>query len=251
MAGRLVVFGHPRRRYSSAVDPESIAAVAVLNDPTRTALFAWIRRCDEPVTREAAAQAVGISRKLAAFHLDRLVGAGLLETAATTGPRRVGRAPKLYRPADQDVAVSIPPRRPSFLADLLLTAISEADSRGESASATVLAVAEQRGRAVGAAEADRRRVGRLGPERALTVAREVLRPLGYEPSTVDDDALRLRNCPFHRLAREHTQLVCGMNEAFLTGVLDGLRARGVTAVLRPDAATCCVQICRADRSAHS
>ena len=35
---------------------------------------------------------------------------------------------------------------------------------------------------------------------------------GYEPR-IKDAAILLANCPFDALAREHTELVCGMNLA--------------------------------------
>ena len=61
---------------------------------------------------------------------------------------------------------------------------------------------------------------------------------GFEPY-LDGDVVRLRNCPFHRLAREHTELVCGMNLAMLSGVLtrvdDDVEAR-----LEPAPDRCCV-----------
>jgi hypothetical protein len=43
----------------------------------------------------------------------------------------------------------------------------------------------------------------------------------------------LGNCPFHALAREHTQTVCGMNQHLLRGVLHGLGERAYTACPSP------------------
>src|SRR5215218_1846854 len=80
-------------------DPAVVASVAVLADGVRRSLFDFVRRAPGAVTREQAASAVGISRNLAAFHLDKLVNAGLLVThtgAVVTG--RVGRRPVHYAP---------------------------------------------------------------------------------------------------------------------------------------------------------
>ena len=225
------------------MDREAVAAVALLNDATRAALFEVVQRAAAPVTRDEAARAVGISRKLAAFHLDRLAESGLLVSAAAR-PHRVGRAPKVYRPSGRDVLVSVPPRDSGTLAQLLLEAVA-AESSG-SVGRTVREVAEARGRALGSAEAARRRAGRLGPERSMHAAADVLGEQGYEP-TLDADAVRLRNCPFHAMARQHPELVCGMNHALVAGVLRGLGARGVRALLAPDPNACCVQIVRADK----
>jgi hypothetical protein len=89
----------------------------------------------------------GISRKLAAFHLDKLVDAGLLEAgfARPAGLRRAGRASKVYAPADVDVQVSIPPRDHAVLADILVGAVTVA----EDARRVALRVADERGHELG------------------------------------------------------------------------------------------------------
>src|SRR4051812_23000871 len=56
----------------------AVAAIAALEDDVRRALFEHVRGAAQPVTRESAAAAIGISRNLAAFHLDKLVELGLL-----------------------------------------------------------------------------------------------------------------------------------------------------------------------------
>jgi predicted ArsR family transcriptional regulator len=38
-----------------------------------------------------------------------------------------------------------------------------------------------------------------------------LRGGGYQPQAGPDGGIGLRNCPFHRLAQEHRDLVCGLN----------------------------------------
>ena len=91
-----------------------IGAISTLEDPVRARLYAAVRQAGEPVTREDAAAQAGISRKLAAFHLEKLVDAGLLESRADERvPRRVGRTPKAYVPVQHAVTVSVPPRSPA------------------------------------------------------------------------------------------------------------------------------------------
>jgi predicted ArsR family transcriptional regulator len=61
--------------------------------------------------------------------------------------------------------------------------------------------------------------------------------------------LLLRNCPFHPLAAKAPDLVCGINHRFLGGYLQGLGAAdAATAVLQPEAGSCCVRLCAADVS---
>lgn len=52
--------------------------IAALREPTRLRLYEYVERRLEPVSRDEAAEAVGVSRAMAAFHLDRLTELGLL-----------------------------------------------------------------------------------------------------------------------------------------------------------------------------
>ena len=226
-----------------------IAAVAVLDDDLRRGMYAFIRRARRPVTRDEAAAEVGISRKLAAFHLDKLVDAGLLvaRTEPGGGVRKVGRAPKVYEPAEVDIRIAIPPRQHDLLADILLHAVLTEEG-GETARQAALRTARERGQQLGAAERERTRPGKLGAERALTLAEEVLAQHGFEPSRRSPGCVRLLNCPFHPLAARSPEVVCGINHAFLAGFLTGLRATGAEATLEPRAGECCVQLHRSGRT---
>jgi predicted ArsR family transcriptional regulator len=223
-------------------DP-AIKAIAALDDDLRWGMYEFIRAARRPVTRDEAAAAVGISRKLAAFHLDKLVDAGALRAhyQPVGGIRRVGRVPKVYEPSGTDIRVSIPPRRHDILAGILLDAVVS-EARGENARDAVQRVARDRGEQVGAAERQQTRPGRLGAERALTLATKLLAGQGFEPARESPTCLRLRNCPFHPLAAQVPELVCGLNLAFLSGMVDGLQASTVEAVLEPRAGECCVEL---------
>jgi len=50
----------------------------------------------------------------------------------------------------------------------------------------------------------------------------------------------LRNCPFDALAREHTELVCGMNLAIMDSLTKELEETELAARLEPAADRCCV-----------
>ncbi|MFJ7949444.1 helix-turn-helix transcriptional regulator [Streptomyces sp. NPDC096354] len=221
----------------------AIDSVSALNEDSRRRMFTFIRRAHRAVTRDEAAASVGISRKLAAFHLDKLVDAGLLRARYETpgGIRKVGRQPKVYEPTDAQITVNIPDRRHELLADLLLDAVLT-ESADENAAQAAVRAAEQRGRRMGEAVRDESRPGRLGPERGLTACERLLDQYGYEPVRETPTLLRLRNCPFHPLAAKAPDLVCGMNQAFLSGCLDGLQVNGVQAVLAPEPGECCVRL---------
>jgi predicted ArsR family transcriptional regulator len=73
------------------------------------------------------------------------------------------------------------------------------------------------------------------------VVLDVLEEQGFEPRS-DDQCVSLVNCPFHDLARKHTELVCGMNLRLLEGVLDGVGDVGLSARLEPAPGHCCVRL---------
>ncbi len=224
------------------MDRAALAAIAALDDDVRRALYEHVRAAGVPVTREEAASAVGISRKLAAFHLDKLVELGVLRSGfgPATG-RRVGRAPRLYEPAGEDLAVRVPERSPELLASILVEAVTT-ERPEERAEDAVLRVARDRGAGVGAAERARLRGGRVGPERALATSEELLARQGFEPFR-EEGSVRLRNCPFHPMAGMAPGLVCGLNRAYLAGLVEGLEAGDrVSAELAPRAGECCVEL---------
>jgi predicted ArsR family transcriptional regulator len=196
-----------------------------LADQMRRALYELVRRRGSAVTREEAAAEMGISRGLAAFHLDKLVDAGLLSAAyEAPEPRGRGRAPKVYRAVGQEIGFSLPSRQYDLMGEILAEAI---DAAPDDARNAALRAAYRHGQAAGVTErADGGRLERL------------LERLGFEP----DENLRLRNCPFHRLAVRHTELVCALNHEFIAGILHGLGATSRTAKLAPAAGFCCVRI---------
>ena len=72
---------------------------------------------------------------------------------------------------------------------------------------------------------------------------DVLAQHGYEPRTAQRGEIALANCPFHRLAEAHRELVCGMNLDFLSGLTEGLDdEKGLSARLAPEPGWCCVRI---------
>jgi predicted ArsR family transcriptional regulator len=220
----------------------AIRALSALEDPLRRSMFQFIRAERRWVSRAQAAEAVGISTKLAAFHLDKLVAVGLLrcEYHRINGERKVGRTPKVYSPVDANLQVSIPERRLDLLAGILIHAVV-GERADETARQAAIRAARDQGRSMAEAERLQLRPGRLGAERALTVSQGVLERLGYEPDRVSPNSTALQNCPFDPLARQESDLVCGLNQAFLAGFLAGLNAP-IEAVLEPRPGYCCVEL---------
>jgi predicted ArsR family transcriptional regulator len=222
---------------------DDLRAIAALDEPARRALYEWVASADHAVGRDEAAAAVGVSRALAAFHLDRLVRDGLLipeyrRLSGRTGPG-AGRPAKLYRRAPGEVSVSLPERRYETAARLFAETLDRVAGGGPPAElrSAARAVGEEAGTAAAAAAGRPR--SRAGRREAVLAA---LRDRGYEPFTDDAGDVRLRNCPYHALVEDHRPLVCGMNLALVEGVVHGAGDAGLAARLdsRPD--LCCVAI---------
>jgi predicted ArsR family transcriptional regulator len=234
------------------LDPEETAAIAALDEPVRRRLYEMIRRSGHPVTREEAAEETGISRNLAAFHLDKLVDRGLLSfryarPEGRSGPG-AGRPAKVYEPSDVEFEVSIPERSYDVIGNLLVEAIlAESDEADRSEVADKVAARE--GRRTGEEIRVQLRMRPAGTERAMATATRVLQERGYEPYPGEGASLRLRNCPFHSLARHAPQLVCRMNRAFIEGIVRGLGNESLEAALEPTPGECCVVLRPQRRSA--
>jgi predicted ArsR family transcriptional regulator len=224
-------------------DPTAIAAVSALNEPVRRALYEWVVAAGRAVSRDEAATGVGISRALAAFHLERLVRRKLLTAefrrlTGRTGPG-AGRPAKLYRRAVDEVAVQLPVRTYDVAARLFADAIEGATT--EIPPASLRHSAHETGRAVG--EAARRDSGPRPSRKRLKAALvTTLSERGYEPRETDAGEIRLGNCPFHSLVEDHRGLVCGMNLALADGIVEGLGNDRITARLDPQPGMCCVAI---------
>jgi predicted ArsR family transcriptional regulator len=192
----------------------------------------------EPVSRDQAAAGLQLPRHTAKFHLDRLVEEGLLETefrrlSGRRGPG-AGRPAKLYRRGSRQVAVSVPERRYDVAGRLLASAVERAAADGTPVQVAVGESAVAEGRRIAATPGPRLPV-------PLEEAVAVLAGQGYEPR-VDGEVVVLANCPFADLAREHTQLVCGMNLDLVSAFLAERGYTGVTARLDPAAGRCCVTL---------
>jgi predicted ArsR family transcriptional regulator len=231
----------------SAID-QQLTGLSGLGDPLRRALYRHVAERGVPVSRDDAALAVGISRPLAAYHLDKLVDDGLLEPryhqrSSRRGPG-AGRPAKHYVRADRQIELSLPARDYTALAELLAGAV-EADPSG-TASAALNRAAATLGAELGTEAASG--VAPDGdPDQVLAAVRQALAARGYEPYDGPDGTIRLRNCPFDRIAAQHRQVVCGANHAMLQALTDQLDGDPPTvrAVLDLQPGRCCVTLTRA------
>ena len=225
---------------------QQLTGLAGLGDPLRRALYRYVAGRGLPVSRDEAALAVGISRPLAAYHLDKLIDDGLLEAryqrrSSRRGPG-AGRPAKHYVRADRQIELSLPARDYAALAELLAGAV-QADPTG-AAQAALDHAAASLGAQLGT-EAATRTQPDGDPNQALAAVRQALAARGYEPYDDPDGTIRLRNCPFDRIATHHRQLICGANHAILQALTQHLDSHPpIQAALDPQPGRCCVTLTR-------
>ena len=218
-----------------------LASLSYLDDRVRGRLYAFVSGRTEPVGRDEAAAAVGIGRALAVYHLDKLVESGLLTASYRRPPGRggpgAGRPAKVYSRSGAEFMVTVPPREYELAARLLVQAVA-ADCSGRSRAALHdaawrLGVGLGKRRRADDAQGDSQQ--RLALENALSEH-------GFEPWHDDAGTVRMRNCPFRRLAERQPEVVCDMNLALIQGLVVGAGAEGLKPVLDPEPEHCCVVV---------
>lgn len=217
-----------------------LEALATVLEPRRRSLYRYVAEQLTPVSRDQAAAAVGVSRAMAAFHLDKLVEAGLLRTqyrrlSGRTG-RGAGRPSKLYRRSRRRFDVTLPGREHELLARLLVESARETDD---------ISGLEEMGRAYGRSLGARARTrvrSRPTAERLARCVEDVTAELGFEPIATGAGEVRARNCPFDPLSRRFPAVVCGAALAIVGGVLDGIGADDLRVTRSERRDWCCVVV---------
>ncbi|HJQ94971.1 MAG TPA: transcriptional regulator [Acidimicrobiia bacterium] len=220
----------------SALEPQ-VATFALLADPIRWALYRFVAAAEGDVGRDEAAREVGASRTAVAYHLDRLVREGLLEAdfrrlSGRQGPG-AGRTAKVYRRSDREIDLTVPPRHYRRVGQIMAEALERLPT--ETRSPVLAGAARHEGERLAAAEMER---GGGLPTLLASLSRN-----GYQPVATDGE-VRLRNCPFHLLAQQHRELVCGINVELIGALKDNLAFGEFEAVYDPRPGWCCVVITR-------
>lgn len=219
----------------------AIAAIGVLADPVRRQLYRFVCSQAEPVSRDRAAEAVGVARHQAKFHLDRLEAEGLLEAdyvrlTGRTGPG-AGRPAKRYRPNQREFSVALPARDYELAGHLMADAIIDSERSGAPVTDALNKAAADHGAAVADAAAEHP----TSPDDALDLAVTLLSEHGYEPRRTGQRVL-MTNCPFHALAARHTELVCRMNHSLISALIHSVAPDLLDVRLDPAENRCCVAL---------
>lgn len=219
------------------------ALVGALSEPQRRAVYEAVADQEQPVTREGVAERVGISRSLAAFHLDKLVDAGLLEAdhrpSADRRQRKLGRPAKRYQRSSRNIDLTLPARRYDLAGRILAQAIA-ATEFGEAPRDAARRLAREEGLGLASLPAVDK-ASATGTD-ALDSAEKALAGLGYAPGRAGN-RLTLGNCPFHAIVATAPQVTCEVNLALLEGLLAGLDLdHDIAADLQPQPGLCCVTL---------
>jgi predicted ArsR family transcriptional regulator len=146
----------------------------------------------------------------------------------------------VYEPAGDGLSVTIPARHYELMAEILADGVANTAADGVANTAA--------GRADTPVDLAHRSAYRRGVVAGADMRADgliaALERLGFEPDG-RDPRVTLHNCPFHALAATHTELVCGLNHALISGLVDGL---GVQANprLAPQPGRCCVELDRGE-----
>jgi predicted ArsR family transcriptional regulator len=205
--------------------------VRALGEPTRRAVYLAVENARRPMTRLEVADTLHISRRLAAFHLDKLTEEGLLDVhyarpAGRPGGPGAGRSAKWYRASSVEFDLTIPPRRSDIAARVLALTMEQLGPDGPHHEA-LLDQARACGTALSQAQA------------ADSSVTDQLGRLGYQPEHRGDGVIELRNCPFHQIVTVARDTACTLNQALLAAYLDE-RHDTRQAVLEPAEHRCCV-----------
>ena len=223
-----------------------LATLAALGEPLRRGIYLFVSSEPDAVSRDRASEQFGVSRAVAAFHLDKLAELGLLEVEfkrpeGRRGPG-AGRPAKLYRATPGGASFSIPPRDYELAGRLLAEAVTVSQKEKVPVEQALHDTARNLGHSFGRRALEK--VGKKAKRDDLVDAGcQVLSDCAYEPRKHRNEVL-LANCPFHSLALEYRDLVCGMNLALMTGLTEELVGAGLEPLLDPEPGRCCVRLTR-------
>ncbi len=218
---------------------DELATLATLSEPARRRLFDYVSSQADAVSRDAAAQALGMTRSLVAFHLDRLVASGLLDAefrrlTGRSGPG-AGRPSKLYRRSAREIEVSLPEGRYRLAAGWLAEAFAR-DVPTDALRMLAHDHGEQLGKEARLAAGEDPSASDLLDAGVARLSQE-----GFAARRGDGE-IRLNNCPFDAIAREHRDLVCHeMNRSLLEGFAAGLGG-SLVAAFEPRLNACCMVV---------
>jgi len=191
-----------------------VRAHRVLASISRVAVLETLRQAERPMAVRELAERMNLHDNTVRKHLDLLVESGFA-TRVRDGATRRGRPRYVY--------AAVPESSPEetrldgywLLASVFAAYLHDADDPQ--------AAAEEAGRRFGAGSVHEPGVG--GGPPAVERVVQMLDDIGFQPElAAAGDEIRLRHCPFHELARDRQEVVCGIHLGLIRGALQQLGA---------------------------
>lgn len=209
---------------SGAFSAQVSAITSAFGDPTRRAVYLFVRDNEDGVTAAQVSEQFEVHPNVARHHLDKLAAGGYLEVEVARVERAgAGRPSKRYRAVNNAAPMQFPVRSD----DLVLSLLGEAIERLPSHEAE--AMAEEVGRKYGQAMAagltgDDVAAGQRSLRSALQKVADALTAHGFAAHAEKrQNKLRIINnhCPFGDIAIEHP-VICAVDRGMVKGMLDTL-----------------------------
>jgi predicted ArsR family transcriptional regulator len=184
-----------------------------LGDNTRYAIYLELARAASPRSTAEVADTLGLHVNTVRPHLERMREVGLLDVT-TEARRGVGRPQHLYLLAEGAPSLGLEPPTFPLLARMLLRL---ADQAGLETDEAIEVGREQGLLSAGSAAA-------APQDSCLDAVVEHQAVLGFDPTLVADDrsvTIAFGNCPYGDLARQHSDLVCGLHCGLIEGMVEG------------------------------
>lgn len=191
--------------------------IQLLAEPTRLKIYrAIFTAAGKAQSVRDIASKFRLHPNVARMHLEKLAGAGLLESVYRKSEKG-GRPAREYRTGSKVVTANFPPREYHLLADITLTALE----KGE----TPDAVAREMGFELG-----QQSMQKAGLSRASSIKNRISslkklaerQGLSAEFVTTGKRGLdvRIHNCIFKELSSQHADLVCLLHQQLFVGVCE-------------------------------
>ena len=211
-----------------------VRAHRVLASISRVAVLETLRQAEGPMAVRDLAERMSLHDNTVRKHLDLLVEIGFA-TRVRDGATRRGRPRYVYAAVPGASPEETRLRNYRLLASVFAAYLDDSDDPQ--------AAAEEAGRRFGVRSVDEAGVGDGSP--AVERVVQMLDDIGFRPELAAGGAeIRLHHCPFHELARDRQEVVCGIHLGLIRGALQQLGASEETVRLIPfvTPTLCLVQI---------
>ncbi len=217
------------------------AATAAFGDPTRRAIYLFVRDADRGVTASEVAERFDLHPNVARHHLDKLAAGGYVAVQVERHEHAgAGRPSKRYRGTAKQTGLEFPARRDDLLITLLVRALGQLTPGQAEAMAEDVGFEYGQALAHSISPGDSHRSFRV----ALHAVADALTAHGFAAHAERRGgslAIIAEQCPFGEAAVQHP-VICAVDRGIIKGMLATLYGDTVpaTSASRPQGDEVCV-----------